>query len=122
MWRSCWTCRRGEAAAVATATASGSDGSVRAVARERTRGKRESEGEGERCRAVRGVVQGVQGDEREKQEVARMRAGGERVPIVLLARGRGRLARPAGWAGLLGRWARPGKFLPFLVCFCFLMF
>ena len=63
---------------MATATASGSDGSVRAVARERTRGKRESEGEEERCGAVRGVVQGVQGDEREKQEVEGDVAAGER--------------------------------------------
>ena len=115
---------------MATATASGSDGSVRAVARERTRGKRESEGEGERCGAVRGVVQGVQGDEREKQEVAGDVAAGERARDMHSAsrheeedRGGGGLGWPTGparphSAGPAQELAA-GKFPFFPFCFLF---
>ena len=84
---------------------------------------------------MRGVADGVQGNER-KQEVARGEAGGGRGSVgerhaspllVLLAEeegdrgGRRRWARPAGGAGQLGRLqvSGPGRLLFFLFFFCF---
>ena len=92
----------------------------RSAVRERERGGREN-GHGrerERCGAARGVVRAIQATRGEAGGGAHARGRRARAPV-LLARGRGRLARPAGWAGLLGRWARPGKFLPFSSLFLF---
>ena len=76
-------------------------------------------GESERgWEGVRGVVWAIQATRGEAGGGAHARGRRARAPV-LLARGRGRLARPAGWAGLLGRWARPGKFLPFSSLFMF---
>ena len=80
-----------------------------ALGRERERGGREN-GHGrerERCGAARGVVRAIQATRGEAGGGAHARERRARAPV-LLARGRGRLARPAGWAGLLGRWAAQG--------------
>ena len=87
---------------------------------ETARERREwARGESERgLEGVCGVVRAIQATRGEAGGGAHARGRRARAPV-LLARGRGRLARPAGWAGLLGRWARPGKFLPFSSLFLF---
>ena len=110
MWRSLWTRRRGEGEAVAAATVNGDDGSARPF-------MRESEGEGEGAKEREGSIQtaaegnhgvALAGGRQSGKLVAWRPCARRRAHApVLLTRGRGRLAVPVGWAGLLGRWARP---------------
>ena len=76
--------------------------------RERTRGEEERANARERRGEVRGVVasfQGVQGDEREKQEVAgRVAVAGCGAGTHLLGEGEKTTEEEAGWAGLAS-WA-----------------
>ena len=107
---------------MAAATASGGDDGARSSC-ERARERREW-ARGRAREAWRGCVASFGRSRRrgEKQEVAQMRAGGERVPLSSW-REEGddwhdQLAGPACWA------AGPGQvsFSLFLVCFCFLIF
>ena len=115
-WRRCWTDRGGKASAVGTANGVGGDGApLGGGEREPEKGGRRH-GESARPGRVRGVADGVQGDER-KQEVAR---GKQEVAEASRARATPRLcssswqrrkmtrgrrwAGPARWAGQLGHW------------------
>ena len=113
--------------AVGAATACDGNGGARAFAGEGDSGGEEDWRERERPGGSRGVVRGIQSDEEEARQAARVARGAcaraEHTPR-LLARGGGRWRWPVGWASTVGpaqcqAAGGPGKHFSILFSFLF---